>query len=291
MTNRRDFIRLSTTAGIAVALAPTLLSAKSKKMLGIQLYTLRNELPGNVDAVLAKVSAAGYKEVELFGFDKDKGFWGHSVSDLKKLLKKHKLTAPSGHYMLENFLANPQENTGELMDAIAAAKELGHEYITVPYVSGKFRKTKKDLEDTVLKLSLAAEVAKQSGLKLAYHNHDFEFTDVEGTNMYEVLQADIHKNLYFEMDLYWMAKANQDPIKWFERFPGRFVMFHVKDMDKLEPKLNTEVGSGSIDFKKIFEKASLAGVQHYFVEQENFKIDPFESINTSAAALNKLINS
>jgi sugar phosphate isomerase/epimerase len=104
-----------------------------------------------------------------------------------------------------------------------------------------------------------------------------------------LLQETDPAHMHFEMDLYWVVRAGQDPLKWFSKFPGRFSMVHVKDMDKQKPQLNTEVGKGSVNFKQIFSKAKLAGIKNYIVEQENFEIDPYKSITESSKYLQNVL--
>ncbi len=128
-----------------------------------------------------------------------------------------------------------------------------------------------------------------SGLKLAYHNHDFEFQKHDGVTGYEILLNETDKNLVcFELDLYWVVRSGNDPLQLFKENPGRFKMWHVKDMDKQNQALNTEVGSGLIDFKPFFAAAKQAGMVHFFVEQENnFAVNSFQSIKTSCDFISK----
>lgn len=280
MINRRTFIAQAGLISAGLAFAPQLLMAKTNKVAGLQLYTLRAQLPTDVKGVIAKLAQAGYKEVEVFGYSKQKGFWGLSAAEFKALLTQHGLTSPSGHYGMDQFLETGSFD--ELNDAIAAAKVLGHTYVTMPYINIKFRKTAADIKNIVAKVNIAAAHIKKAGLKMAYHNHDFELIPVEGVTLYEeLLKGTKPDMLDIEMDLYWVVRAGNDPVKWFEKYPGRFTMVHVKDMDKQDNKLNTEVGTGSVNFKQIFAKAKLAGIKHYIVEQENFKIDPYVSIAQS----------
>ena len=117
---------------------------------------------------------------------------------------------------------------------------------------------------------------------MAYHNHDFEFTKYGNETGYETLLSGTDKdNVKFEMDLYWVVRSGNDPVELFRKHPGRFPMWHVKDMDKTNPKINTEVGTGSIDFKSIYKNSKEAGLEHLIEEQENFSIDPFVSIKKS----------
>jgi sugar phosphate isomerase/epimerase len=284
MTTRRAFLAQASLFSAGALFLPKLTSAKINGKAGLQLYSLREQLPADPKGVLAKVAAAGYKEVETYGYSKEHGFWGLSAQEFSTVLKANGLTTPSGHYGMDTLFA--EGKFGELDEAIEAARITGQQYVTIPYLNANFRKTAADLKAVAAKINLAAERAKKAGIKLAYHNHDFEFANIEGTSLFEVLLKETDPSLVsLEMDLYWVVRSGQDPIKWFEKYPGRFTMVHVKDMDKAKPELNTEVGKGSIDFKKIFAKAKLAGIKHYIVEQENFSVDPYVSITESSQYL------
>ena len=128
------------------------------------------------------------------------------------------------------------------------------------------------------------ERAKKGGLKLAYHNHNFEWKPADGTTFYDTLLQYTDPTLvYMEMDIYWVVRTGQDPIAILQKHSNRFRLVHIKDMDKTTPTLNTEIGNGSIDFKAIIPKAKAAGVRHFIVEQENYtNIDPYVSIRQSA---------
>jgi sugar phosphate isomerase/epimerase len=284
MTTRRAFLTQAGLFATGALLMPKLTSAKIDGKAGLQLYSLREQLPKDPKGVIAKIAEAGYKEVETYGYSKEHGFFGLNAADFSKLLKANGLTTPSGHYNMDSLF---EGKLGELDEAIEAAHITGQQYVTIPYLNEKFRKTGADLKNVAAKVNMAAERAKKAGLKIAYHNHNFEFDNIEGTSLYETLAKETTVTL--EMDLYWAVRSNQDPIKWFEKYPGRFHMVHVKDMDKGQPELNTEVGKGSIDFKRIFAKAKLAGIKHYIVEQENFKIDPYVSITESSKYLRNVL--
>jgi len=288
MTSRRKFLTQAGMMGTSLMFAPGLLSAKAPTKTGLQLYTLRDQLPKDVKAVIANVAKAGCQEVETFGYNAENGFWGLNVADFKKLLQQHNLTTPSGHYGMDKLLAHGEMQEVEI--AITTAKTLGQQYVTIPYIDQNIRKTASDIKNIVKNISLAAERINKAGLITAYHNHNFEFEVVDGVMLYDVLLKETNPAmLHMEMDLYWVVRAGQDPLKWFAKYPGRFAIVHVKDMDKREPQLNTEIGKGSIDFKAIFSKAKLAGIKHYIIEQENFKIDPYASITESNKYLRKLL--
>lgn len=287
MITRRTFIiNTSLTAATVLAL-PSLAFSMDKKEIGLQLYTLREELPKNVKAVLEKVAASGYANVETYGFSIKDQFWGLSPVELKNILDENNLKAVSGHYNLGSFLYDG--NTTELIASIEAAKTLKSEFLTVPWVDEPFRKKLEDYKKIASRLNQAAKMCADSGLKLAYHNHDFEFQKHDGVTGYEILLNETDKNLVcFELDLYWVVRSGNDPLQLFKENPSRFKMWHVKDMDKKNQALNTEVGSGSIDFKPFFAAAKQAGMVHFFVEQENnFAVNSFQSIKTSCDFISK----
>lgn len=277
-------------AAAAALLVPSFACvASDKKSVGLQLYSLRDELPKDVKGTITKVAKAGFKEVETYGFSIKDQFWGLTPAEFKKLLDDNGLTAPSGHYGLGSYLTDG--NTEELKAAIAAAKVLGSEYVTIPWLDESIRKSADDYKKIAVKINEAGKLAKEAGIRLAYHNHNFEFDKQGDTTGYEILLKGTDKNLVdFELDLYWVVRSGNDPIKLFKENPGRFTMWHVKDMDKANPALNAEVGTGSINFKPIFADAKLSGMKHFFVEHEtNYKPNPMESVAASCAYIKKEI--
>lgn len=273
----------------AIALAPSLAFSSKNKNIGLQLYTLRDSFPSNVKMVLEQVAKAGFKEVETYGFSAKNGFFGTSAKEFKTILSDNGLKSPSGHYDLGTFIKDG--NPDVLKKTIEAANILGNQYVTIPWLEESLRKSADDYKKIALKINQAAEICKESGLKLAYHNHAFEFTSFEGTTGYDILLGETDKKLVdFELDLYWVVRSGNDPLQLFKKNPGRFSMWHVKDMDQNNPDKNTEIGNGSIDFKSIFAEAKLSGVKHFFVEQEtNYVPNPIESVKTSCQYVSKLL--
>jgi sugar phosphate isomerase/epimerase len=282
MTNRRTFLAQAGLISAAAFIKPNLLSAAPSRIAGLQLYSLRDQLPKDVKSVIPKVAQAGYKEVETFGYNKTTGYWGLPSKDFSQLLKDNGLSSPSGHYAINGFFANG--STEELDMYTEVAHALGQEYIIVPSLNEKFIKTGDDFKAVAEKMNKAAEILKKSGLKLGYHNHNFEWKPADGTTFYETLLKNTDPALVkMEMDLYWVVRAGQDPVAILEKYKGRFGFVHIKDRDKTHPNLNTEIGKGDIDYKQIIPKAKAAGVKHFIMEQENYiNIDPYVSIKESA---------
>ncbi len=279
MTNRRLFIQQAAMISAGILANPVDLFSKPNQKVGLQLYTLRNQISKDVRGVISKVADIGFREVETYGYSPKDGFWGLTIKEFKALLKSHGLKSPSGHYNFEPYLGT--DSMDSLKSNIEAAQGIGQKYLTVPYLSEPLRKNLDSYKFLAAKLNQAAILARKAGLQLVYHNHDFEFKDFNGTTGYDILLRETDpSDLKFELDIYWTVKAGKDPIALFEQNPGRYVMWHVKDMDKAD-KSYTEVGSGTIDYKEIFAKARLSGMKHFFVEQDIIKIDPFESVTRS----------
>ena len=287
MIKRRDFIINSGLALGAVALAPSLAFAAKPKNIGIQLYTLREAFSKDVKGVLEHVTKAGYKEVETYGFAGEKGFFGTSPKDFKKILNDNGLKAPSGHYDFKTFIKD--NNADFLKASIECANQLGSEYVVIPWLEDTLRSQLDDYKRIAQKANEAALLCKKAGLKLAYHNHDFEFTKFGNQTGYDILLQETDKKLVdFELDLYWVVRSGNDPLQLFQNHAGRFTMWHVKDMDKNNPAWNAEIGEGNINFKAIFAQAKASGMQHFFVEQEtNYSPNPMESIKTSCQYVSK----
>jgi sugar phosphate isomerase/epimerase len=284
MTNRRNFIKQTglLSAGMILAKPDLLFAAPSNLKVGLQLYTMRDYIGKDVKGVIAGIAKAGYTEVETYGYDPaKKTFWGLSAKDFKSLLSDNGLTSPSGHYGMEQFLGEGKDT--ELKSCMEAANILGQGTIVIPHLADKYRKTTDDFKKLAKNVNKMALVCKTGGLGTGYHNHNFEFQPVHGIKLYDILLDETDPKLMsFEMDIYWVVRAGEDPIKLIQKYPGRFHMWHIKDMGKQKRELNTEVGAGSIDFKKIFEYQKLSGVKHIFMEQENFGMDAYASITQSA---------
>jgi sugar phosphate isomerase/epimerase len=282
MNSRRTFIKQAGIAAAAGLVLPSFACVKSSKAVGLQLYSLRELLPQDPRGVIAKVAAAGYKEVETYGYSAQGGFWGLDPKAFKNLLIENGLTAPSGHYGIDKYIQDGNEE--ELKSFIAAASAIGSEYVTVPYLGDALRQNADDYKKVAAKLNQAGALCKASGLKIAYHNHDFELKPWGDTTGLEIMLKETDPKLVdFEMDIYWIVRSGKDPVQLFNAYPGRFTMWHVKDMDKANNEKNIEVGSGGIDFKTIFKSAKKAGLKHAIMEQENFDMEPYASIKQSQA--------
>jgi len=300
MSNRRSFLQQAGIATAAAFLSPAVLSSALAaapalpNKVGIQLYTLREQLSKDVKGTISELARIGYDQVETFyGYDGPnaaKGFWGLDAKAFKSLLSAHHLTSPSGHYNVSAFLSKGG-NDDVLKSHIETAATVGQKYFVIPSIPGEVRKAGKmdNYKEMAAKFNHAAELCKKHQLKLAYHNHNFEFNDLgKGVTAYDVLLKETDPaTVSFELDLFWAVNAGLNPLEMFKLHPGRFKMWHVKDMDKADKNVFTEVGTGSIDFKSIFRNAKLSGLEYLFVEQDIIKIDPYQSITKSIDYIRK----
>ncbi|RYD72739.1 MAG: sugar phosphate isomerase/epimerase [Sphingobacteriales bacterium] len=281
MQSRRNFIQNSCLLSAGILLGNDPFFNKNKKNIGLQMYTLRKIVnDNNIEEVLEKVAAIGYKELEVFGYDLKNKFWGKEPAAFKKMLKKSGLKAIAAHAGFENFLTGRDENEWRVI--CEAASIIGNKYLVVAWLPEKYRTTLNDYKLLAQKLNKAGRIASQYGLQLAYHNHDFEFDIIEDDKTgYAILLNDTDSNFVkMELDLYWTMKAGVDPLQLFKDNAGRFPLWHVKDMDKADRSF-TEVGKGSIDFAAIFKHSQAAGLKHFFIEQDEVKKEVYESIRQS----------
>jgi sugar phosphate isomerase/epimerase len=289
MISRRRFIQAGALASAALA-SPVAAQRRQYKM-GLQLFTVRAPMRTDVDGTLTRIAGMGYEEVETYGFDPaGLGYYGLPAKEFADRLRARKMTTPSGHYDLNQFAATSVDDLKRYVDrCIEGARVLGQAYITWPLLPEGFRTIDK-VKIIAERLNIAGAQIKKAGLELAYHNHDFEFVDQNGQKGYDIILKETDAALVkLQVDLYWMAHANESPHEWFKRAPGRFVMWHVKDMHKVSRDY-TELGNGTIDFTRIFPDASLAGLKHYFVEQGgNFTHDPMRSIADSAEYVKRVL--
>ncbi len=287
MNTRRKFLKHSAilTTGLTMNSCEFL---KKETNVGIQLYTLRDDIVKDVKGVISKVAAAGYKEVETYGLSEQEQFFGLSVKEFGELLKVNKLTSPSGHYMPSKMLFE-NGNGDDVKNLCDVGHVLGQKYIVIPYLEEDRRKAIDQYKVLADKMNKAGEICKNAGLQLAYHNHDFEFLQIDGQRGYDIFMNETDSNLVkLELDLYWVVRAGLDPIDLFKKQPGRFPMVHIKDMDKADKTKNTEIGNGSIDFKRLLLQSKLAGIQYYYVEQENNYVpDTITSIQHSYSFIRK----
>lgn len=282
---RREFIQSSALAAAGLLALPSLAkaAAKGKSEVGLQIYTLRDTIFKDPKGVLKQVADFGYKKLETFAY-KDGSIFGMPFADFGKYMKDLGMKVTSGHYGIDQAKSDSWEK------AVTDAKSIGQDYLVVPYLVESERKTIDDYKRVCAILNKAGEVAKKNGMKFGYHNHAFEFETLEGQIPYDLMLKELDPKLVdMEMDIFWVVNAGKDPLAYFEKHPGRFTQWHVKDMDKADKMRNANVGSGTIDWKKIFANAKKSGMKHFYVEQETYPGAPIESVGASIKYLNTIL--
>jgi len=288
--NRRTFLETATTVTAATLLTSRMgWAAGDHKIenIGVQLYTVRDLMKADFDGTIAQVAKIGYKEVEFAGY------FGRTGQQVRAVCDKNGLAPVSTHVQYD-------ELDDKFPSVIETSKAIDLKYIVCPWIPEELRKSPDIWKKASEKFNRCGEQSKKAGMQFAYHNHWFEFLPVDGKLPYDELLKECDANLVkMEMDLCWITAAGGDPLKYFNAYPGRFPLVHVKDLKTL-PKITaggaqnygdtvdlTEVGSGIIDWKRIFAQADKAGIKHYIVEHDHPK-QPFESITKSYEYLNNL---
>ncbi len=277
---RRDFLKTASllTSGIALtALGSNLAGCSSAKVssaainnnFGLQLYTLRDVLPKDVKGVLKQVASFGYREIE--GYEGPLGlFWGMKNTEFKKYMDDLGMRFVSSHC---NWKTDFDRKAGE-------AAEIGMEYLLCPSLGAKkeisfYKKAADDFNKN-------GDIAKKAGIRFGYHNHDYSFKTVEGQFPQDVMMQNTNADTVdYEMDIYWVVAAGQDPVAWFKKYPNRFRLAHVKDRKGNE---SVVAGTGTIDFPTILREGQKQGLKHFIVEQEAYTgTTPINAVRDNAS--------
>ncbi len=281
MTTRRSFI-ITTTAGIAVTcLMPYRMLAlpPKSKSIGLQLYTVRDLMKKDMTGTLKQIAQIGYKYLEAADYH-DGLFYGLSPREFRGVVEDLGMKLISSHTMF-----NPVDMGKYSEDHI----EAGIQYIVLPYLPKEKREKADDYKLLAEDLNRSGQVAAKMGIRVGYHNHAFEFDEIDGIKGYDTLLDYTDPDLVtMQLDLFWIVYAGYDPIDYFMKYPGRFGLWHIKDMNNEKEKKFIEVGEGIINFKNIFKHSKEAGMNFFFVEQDQCDIPEIESITTSYNNLKSL---
>jgi sugar phosphate isomerase/epimerase len=292
--NRRTFLQASLAAAAASTLPASALAQRKLGAIGVQLYSVRDLMKGDVAGTLAKIAAIGFKEVEFAGL------FGKAPKDVRAMLDQNGLTAPAAH--VDWATADTK-----LPETLETAQVLGHQFLIVPYVGEAERKQPDVWKRGADLFNRAGAASQKAGIQFAYHQHGFEFVPSEalgGKLPYDYLLENTDPALVkMELDICWTVAAEQDPVAYFKKYPGRFPLVHVKDWLKdgspgkpyagaLGPDTKftgqmANVGAGSIDWKRIFAASDVGGVKHYIVEHDNPK-SPLADLGASYTYLRNL---
>ncbi len=230
---------------------------KMEKQIGVQVYSVRNELSQNFDSTLAALSEIGFDQIEAYGLSTDGLLFGMEPATYKAKVESLGMELVTSHTTYITVEEAPV--------IIKAAKEAGLKYVIIPWINNQLRE---DYDALAQNLNEVGALFKEAGIGFAYHNHDFEFQPTEdGRIPMEILLEETNPDLVsFQLDLYWVVKAGYDPMKFINKYSGRFMGFHIKDAN--EELDQTTIGTGIIDFKTILSNQEIAGYEFYFVEDE-----------------------
>jgi sugar phosphate isomerase/epimerase len=289
MNQRREFLK--NTGKVSLGLAALTLSQKLSACglsmsdkgdlgkFGLQLYTLRDELPKDPKDVLKRVSQFGYKQIESYE-GKLGMFWGMSNTEFKKYMDDLDMKIVSSHCNIDD---NFERKAAE-------AAQIGMKYLICPWLGPQ--KSLDDYKRAADKFNKCGEMCKKNDLKFAYHNHDYSFTKLEGQFPQDVLMQNTDKKLVkYEMDIYWVVTAGEDPIGWFKKYPDRFTMCHVKDRAKnsADKQASVVLGQGSIDWASVLKAGKKNGLDYFIVEQEKYDgTTPMDATKTNAEFMKQL---
>ena len=302
--SRREFLRVSSAGALGAIIVSqygcrnTAKPAREAAVvdprsfgIGLQLYTIREAMDLDVPGSLKKVSDAGYKYVELAKYADGK-FYGYEPADFKKLVNDLGMEILSSHTQVE-AAGITIDNAQKMAEDHA---KIGVKYCIQPWIVEEARTTIASYQKMAADWNQVGGIMKDHGIQFGYHNHNFEFETVEGKIPYfDIMLAELDKDLVtMEIDLFWTTKAGQNPVEIFNKYPGRFQIFHMKDMFTKEAPYYTTVGeddfapvgAGVLNFKEILAAKDIAGMKYMIVEQDATKDGlPFEAIKTSITNL------
>lgn len=267
MQNRRAFIKNTGLLAGSIAMGMNSWGQAGRitpavKNFGIQLYTLRDILPGNAKKILKELAGFGYTQIE--SYEGPEGiFWNMSAKDCKSYLDSLGLQLISTHCDIYNNFEKKAEE----------AASIGMKYLICPWIGPQ--KTKEDYKKFAALFNEKGRICQQQGIRFAYHNHDYSFKMAQGEIPQEILLKETDPSLVdFEMDMYWVVAGGGNPLEWFQKHPGRFKLGHVKDRGKKPVNdgkyESTDLGTGSIDYRTLLPKAKSMGLTYLIMEQEYY---------------------
>ena len=292
LITRRNFVKKSGTLAVAsmIPIPSFAFGAQPKFKMGLQLFTIRDAMAKDPIEALKTVASLGYQDLETYGYDGDKDmYYGYKSADFKNILDDLQLTTTSGHYGFSDYFEKSDDELKRFVDqCITGAKALNKSYVTWPWLAPEYRSIE-NFKKLAGKLNRIGEQVNGAGLGFAYHNHDFEFTDHHGEHGYSSILYDTDPELVkLQMDMYWVEHSSKlSPKQLIAKHPGRFVMWHIKDMDKVTRDY-TELGNGSIDYIDMLSTIDTDALEYYYLEQGgNFAQNSMQSIADSAAYFQK----
>ena len=275
-TRRKFIINAGKLSAGAALLSSFGFSDKTLNDPGIQLYTFRDEMLKDPAGTLKKIASLGIKEIESAGSAKGY-YYGLKPAEMKKVCTGLGMTLRSGHVQLDDKWSQTMDD----------AAEAGQEYLICSSMPSRAQ-TIDNYKKVAEQFNKAGEACKRQHLKFGYHNHDFEFEKEDGKILYDVLVENTDPAVVcMELDLGWVVASGQNPMDYFTKYPGRFPLWHLKDMD-LVKKHSTEFGKGGLDIRQLLSNRAQSGLKYFFIEQEEYTSTPMESMTENMEYLKKL---
>jgi sugar phosphate isomerase/epimerase len=276
MKTRRDFLKASGSLALGALLLPNFSKAEKLKNVGIQLYSVRKEMLTDAVGTLKQLAKIGYKELESARSEKG-NYYGLQPKEIKKIVSDLGMTLRSGHVHVDK----------DFQRSIDSAAEAGQDYLVCSSLPSKGQ-TVDNYKKVAETFAKAAEDCKKSKIIFGYHNHEYEFEKENGRVLYDVLLENTDPKLVtMELDLGWVVASGNDPLAYFNNYPGRFPLWHLKDMNTSK-KESTEFGKGQIKVLEILKNSKKSGVKYIFVEQEEYASTALESMKYDFDYLQKL---
>jgi sugar phosphate isomerase/epimerase len=263
---------------IIVLMLPLVLASckkKTDKPIALQLYSVRDDMNKDPKATLAKIGQIGYPYVEAAGY-RDGKFYGMTPAEFKAEVEKDGMVFFSSH------TGQPLPDSAHWNQVMAwwdtcidNHSIAGVKYIVQPFMGESAYRSLDTLKMYCNYFNAIGEKCTAKGIQFGYHNHENEFKMIDSTRIYDfMLDHTDPSKVFFQMDLWWITRGGGDPLAYFQKSPGRFLLWHVKDEKELGQ-------SGKIDFAPYFAKAADAGVKYYIVEVEEFNTNPIEGVKQS----------
>ncbi len=277
MNTRRDFLLKSSILAAGSMLLPSFsLTSAPTSDFGVQLYSFRDEMAADAKGTLEKIASIGIKKIES-ARSKKGHYYGLTPTEMKNACDALGMNLTSGHVALDKKFDKTME------EAIAS----GQEYLICSSLPSKGQ-TVDNYKKVAEAFNRAGERCKKLGIKFGYHNHEYEFETENGQVLYDVLMDNTEADLvHMELDLGWVIVAKKNPLEYFKKYPGRFPLWHLKDMNMVK-KESTEFGKGALDIATMMANAKASGVAHIFIEQEEYHSTPLESMKHNMNYLNNL---
>jgi sugar phosphate isomerase/epimerase len=289
--NRRHFLYATTLTALAASPILRALEAFNpyRRNIGLQLYTLRNELAKDTPGTIKAVVDAGYHQGEMFGFP--------NCDPVIAAARKSGLALHSSHFEWDAVVNPKDDSYSDFRRILEKARQVGLSHLVIPYLADRNRNTLDDYKKVADHCNRAAALAKQADIRLSYHNHAFEFEPKDGGKTgFDIFMTQFSPDMLFELDIFWVKVAGVEPVDLMQKLPGRVSQLHLKDLKAGLPiptfgsvpnDAFKELGNGIIPMEPIIVAAKPAGVEHCHVEQDQSP-DPIGSIRQSMAYLKRL---